>query len=562
MDNALTIWLGARFPEVTAREFYRYIFPAGELDAKGAMTKGKYTGIVCRIATDKKSWDSIKRRYKTKVYRYTLTDELDAIDEATRSDDFCICRPLSYAGKQATAEHARMLYAIAVDVDRLRFGDMGEPYGLINLWNNHIEKVKRIPKPTFIVSSGTGLHMYYVMEKPIPLYADAAFELQEYKRELTRLIWHDTIVNIKSVHDIQQEGIYQGFRMPGTVTKNGGRVRAFQTGQRVTLEYLNGFVVDLYKARKAAERQGREKAKVSLSEAAQRFPDWYERRIVRGEARGAWAVNRRLYDWWLKKIKTGATVGHRYYCCMMLAIYARKCGQYDEKHNPTPVTQEELEADCLGLLDHMERLTNDEKNHFGLDDIQDALEAYEDKWITYPRAVIEYRTGITIPANKRNGQKQAEHLEEARAIRDIRAQRRGETWDAHNGRKSKIDIMHGWRIEHPDGSKADCIAETGVSQATVYRHWNKTTEEAAIPVMASSSRGAERKTKDIVRSLKLRMESMMEIIREYEKEAAEMREELKDMPDGEKKEMYRAMLSEAEADISAFKEGLPQTEKE
>ena len=120
MPDLQTEWLAGRFPEVTPREFYRYIFPAGELDERGAMTKGKYTGVVCRMGKDR-------------VYRYTLTDDLDAIDDAVNSEDFCICRPLSYAGKSATAEHARMLYAIAVDVDKLHVGPT-RPVGLSNLW--------------------------------------------------------------------------------------------------------------------------------------------------------------------------------------------------------------------------------------------------------------------------------------------------------------------------------------------------------------------------------------------------------------------------------------------
>ena len=527
MDNILSGWLAARFPEVTAKEFYRYIFPAGELDTKDALTKGKYTGIVCRIATDKKRWDAKKQRYKTKVYRYTLTDELDAIDEATASGDFCICRPLSYVGKQATAEHARMLYALAVDVDKIRQSGW-IPYGLENLWERHIQKVKRIPKPTFIVSSGTGLHLYYVLEKPVALYADAAFELQEYKRELTRLIWHDTIVDISHIYEIQQEGIYQGFRMPGTVTKNGGRARAFQTGERVTLDYLNSFVSDSYKARRTAERQKWKKTHTRLEEAAERYPDWYERRIVRGEPRGAWAVNRRLYDWWKEKIKAGATVGHRYYCCMMLAVYARKCGQYDAKHNPAPVTQEELEEDCLSLLDHMESLTEREDNHFGLDDIQDALEAYEDRWVTYPRAAIEYRTGITIPANKRNGQKQAEHLEEARAIRDIRAQRRGETWDAHNGRKSKREAVQAWRRENPQGKVADCVAATGISQATVYRHWDAETDIERVEAEAKRQRRAATQAEDSLqgRTMSTAAEMLEEAARLMQMEETPERERL------------------------------------
>ena len=50
---------------------------------------------------------------------------------------------------------------------------------------------KLLPRPTFIVSSGTGLHLYFVLEEPVPLYREFAMELQELKRELTRLVWND-----------------------------------------------------------------------------------------------------------------------------------------------------------------------------------------------------------------------------------------------------------------------------------------------------------------------------------------------------------------------------------
>lgn len=463
MGNVLDAWLEERFQEVEPKVFYRGIFPAGELERKGEFIRGKYTGIMVAISNDK------DEEGKRKVYRYNITDELDAIDVAVSSNDFCLCSPLSYAGKKRTAENARMLYAIAVDLDKVRVIG-GKPYGLENLWLKHIEDVKRIPKPTYIVSSGTGLHLYYLLEQPLPLFQNVAQELQEYKRELTRLIWHETVVDIKSSADVQQEGIYQGFRMPGTITKSGGRARAFLTGSKVSIDYLNSFVSNHYKAIKAESI--RRRGKISLADAKEEYPEWYEKRIVRGEKRGVWAVNRSLYDWWKRKILEGAQVGHRYYCLMMLAIYAQKCSYYDEKHNPMPVSQEELEKDCFELLDYMERLTVSDDNHFGEDDVLDALEAFQERWTTYPRSAIEYRTAISIPANKRNGQSQAEHLEEARAIRDIRARRRGEKWDAHNGRKSKASVVQEWRLINPGRTKADCIRETGLSKMTVYKHWD------------------------------------------------------------------------------------------
>lgn len=460
MDNLLTHWLDSSFPEVSPLAFYRGIFPAGELERKGERVKGKYTGIIVSIS------DARKENGKRKVYRYTLTDDLEAIEIAVASNDFCLCSPISYAGKNRTAENARMMYAIAIDVDKVRV-EKERPIGLINLWERHIVKVKRLPQPTYIVSSGSGIHLYYLLELPIPLFRDIVVELQEFKRELTRLIWHDTIVNIKSAAEVQQEGIYQGFRMPGTITKNGGRARAFLTGEKVSMEYLNSFVDGLYKAKNAGKIKKRNN--ISLNDAKEKYPDWYERRIIRGEKTGVWAVNRNLYDWWKCKILSEAQVGHRYYCVMMLVIYAKKCSYYNEKHNPNPVTRDELEKDCFDLLEHMESLTTSDDNHFGEDDILDALEAYNDKWITYPRAAIEYRTAIQIPANKRNGRDQLTHLKIARAIQAI-VNPNGE-WRKQGGRKSKRDIVQAWRDENPDGSKAECIRQTGLAKMTVYKHW-------------------------------------------------------------------------------------------
>lgn len=462
--NVLEKWLDDMFTEVSPREFYRGIFPAGELDAADAFTKGKYTGVIVAVERGKK-WNG-----RQKVKRYSLTDDLEAVDIAVASDDFCICSPLSYAGKQRTAEHARMLYAIAIDVDKIRvtrdrYG-AERATGLINLWERHIMEVKRLPRPTYIVSSGTGLHLYYVLEKPLPLYEDIAFELQDYKRELTRLIWHDTIVDIKSIDEVQQEGIYQGFRMPGTITKSGGRARAFKTGERVTMEYLNSFVGALFRARKAKEHK---RGNVKLAEAAEKWPGWYERRIVRGEKRGQWNISRNLYDWWKEQIKSGATVGHRYYCLMMLAVYAQKCSHYDAKHNPQPVTREELERDSFELLEHMEKLTTDENNHFTEDDILAALEAFDERWTTYPRNSVQYKSGIAIKENKRNRRKQETHLKIARNTLKILNDERGQVLQ---GRKNKAEAVIEWRALNPNGKKADCIRETGITRKTVDKWWN------------------------------------------------------------------------------------------
>ena len=336
------------------------------------------------------------------------------------------------------------------------------PIGLMNLWKQ-VDVAKYLPRPTYIVSSGTGIHLYYVLERPIPLYdQEIVRDLQDYKRKLTEKVWSGYNVDIQDAREIQQEGIYQGFRMPGTLTKNGGRAVAYLTGERVTMEYMESFI-DRGKMKKA----GKQHEKVTLEEAAEKWPDWYERRIIQKQQRNGWHVNRKVYDWWHEKIKNEAKVGHRYYCLMILSMYAYKCSFKDEKKNPDPVTREELERDCFDLIEHMDSLTVSEDNHFGSDDVQDALEAFDERWVTYPRRSIEFKSGISVPPNRRNGRNQKKHLEGARAIQAI-----NDPEGRWRGRKSKADIVASWRQSHPDGKKADCVKDTKLSKTTVYKHWD------------------------------------------------------------------------------------------
>lgn len=465
--NELTAWLETYMDEVTAPEFYRGIFPVGELEPLRGHDRnetdpitGKYCGIAVAI-TNEKDKDG-----KPKTRRYHITDDLNIIDTLTASDYFCLCSPISYAGKNRTAENARVLYAIAVDLDHIQIHD-GYAWGLDSLWNGHIMNVQRVPRPTYIVSSGTGLHLYYVLDKPIPLFKDTAKQLQALKRELTYKIWHGTVVDIHHENEIQQEGIYQGFRMVGTITKTGSRARAFLTGDKVSLDYLNGFVSDGSRVTRYAVKKELTKAK-----ARELYPEWYERRIERGEACGVWHTSRRLYDWWKRQILEKGKVGHRYWCMMTLAVYAFKCSFYDEKHNPNPVTREELERDCWEVAERFESITDDDKNHFSKADVQDALEAFESRWIKYPRDIIEYRCGFQIPHNKRNGRKQADHIKLMNYARE--ELNHNTTW---HGRKPKQLAVQLWQATHPNGKKCECIRELEIDRKTVDKWWKKSEAE-------------------------------------------------------------------------------------
>ena len=467
--NPITEWLYTYFDEVEPLEFYRDVFPEGSLEKAGERITGKYTGIICAFEQLTPEERAAKKR--PKVRRYTVTDDLKAIQRVTKTDMFCIMSPLSYAGKSRSAEMARAMYGIAIDLDKIRIID-GKPHGLMNLWDGHILTVGRVPKPTYIVSSGTGVHLYYLFDKPIRLYKETAKQLQRLKKTLTRLCWHGgSVTTITDNRQIQYEGIYQGFRMPGTVTKTGSRVRAFQTGPHVTIDYLNEFMSDP----KDRVTDLTYKSDYSLAEAKEKFPDWYERRIEKGERRGTWHVSRAVYDWWKRKIFDEASVGHRYFCMWTLAIYAKKCSYYDEKHNPNPVTREELYKDAWWLMDIFENLTQTEDNHFDESDVQAALMAFDDEhgdWTRYHRDYISFRTAIPIKENKRNHRKQDLHLKGARALQAIYNENWRNTAGRPKGSGTKDAAVKEWRQDHPDGTVTEAARALQISRPTVYKYWD------------------------------------------------------------------------------------------
>ena len=434
--------LWRQFEPVDPMTFYREIFPEGELDDWGENTKGKYTAIAIEI---------LKQGEHQLIRRYTVADDLDTIDKLQQSKGFCIIAPISYVGKTRKSANARFMYALVVELDNLIKKD-----GLERLIAQWSDRVHWIPRPTYVVASGTGVHLYYLFEKPIPLFPNVVKELQGFKHELTEKIWNRHVTT-DTGDKIQQESIFQPFRMVGTLTKKGEKTEAFRTGEPVSIAYMNRYVSEGNQVTQIY------KHKFSLAEAKAKFPDWYDRRVVQREAKGRWVCKRDLYDWWKRRIIAEAVVGHRYYCMMILAIYAVKCN----------IPQEELERDCFSLMGLFESRTDSDTNHFTEKDVISALQSFEDKGVvTYPLNSIVNRSGIHVDRNKRNFRKQKQHCEVMRAIQGVV----NPNWREGNGRPKgsgeKSKIVQDWRKAHPAGKKIDCQRDTGLDPKTIRKWWD------------------------------------------------------------------------------------------
>ena len=205
------------------------------------------------------------------------------------------------------------------------------------------------------------------------------------------------------------------------------------------------------------------KSRLSLDEAKEKYPDWYERRIIKKERRGRWTVKRDLYDWWLHRIADEIRVGHRFYGIMTLAIYAKKCG----------IDEDELRRDAFALLQPYDDMSVEDINRFTKDDVVCALEMFNEDYVTFPRDDIAKLSGLTMPVNKRNWRKQEEHIQVMNTMKALKKQL-GEI--VNEGRPKGSGTaqvrVYEWRQQHPEGRKADCHRETGLDPKTIRKWWD------------------------------------------------------------------------------------------
>jgi hypothetical protein len=442
MEHFILRFLNKYFKEVEPLEFYRNIFPPDELGKYKEKVKGKYNAIAVELLP--------KEENNTSIKRYIVNDDLRVLEELLQSDNFIIISPISYCGKSRESKNARFIYALAFDIDGIT-----EEQHIIDLFYQMENKI--LPLPTYTVFSGSGLHLYYQFETPIPCFKNIVVQLAELKKDLTKSLWNKFTTELYKSPQI--ESLFQGFRLVGGVTKNGERTKAFKTGNVISINYLNDFVDEKNKVVRYTY-----KSDLTLSVAAEKFPDWYEKRIIQQQPKGTWICKRDLFEWWKRRMFEGVQEGHRYYCVMCLAIYAKKCG----------VSKEELESYAFSLVNEFDKLTTRKDNKFTRADILAALEMYNDNYIRFPIKSISSLTNIPIEKNKRNGRKQKEHIKYMNTIRKFKIDMGEIVLSGGSGAPTKEHIVREWQKENPNGTQYRCVKDTGLSVNTVKKWWFKT----------------------------------------------------------------------------------------
>ena len=400
----------------------------------------------------------------------------DSLEELMGRYKFVVTTPATYVGRRRFKVNTRYLYSIAIDLDEVGVPELGEVI--------HQQTIGMTPQANIIVNSGDGIHLYYILAKPMPLYPKVYETLTAIKKALTRLVWNKASSRTGELNQVQIQPIIQPFRVPGSRTKHGDIVTAWHNSEAPlhTIEELNRFATKssfkIYNSgvsqeeAKALDKGSYSTNRLTRARAKELYPDWYQKRIVEGAPRKTWNVHRGLYEWWKNKLweSDQVAIGHRYHCIMFLAVYAKKCN----------VPFEVLKRDALALVPRMEELTGNTGRHFTTQDALDALKAYKESSETYPRQLIEDRSGLRIDKNKRNGRDTATHLERARAVQEIDYP--NGSWREGNGRpKGSIVLaedspqyakVQEWRDRNPNSTnKSRCARETGLSRPTVRKWW-------------------------------------------------------------------------------------------
>lgn len=450
--------------QVTPREMYDDIFPDGDLERRGQRDDRKANMIIA---------------YRVDSKGGGLQNEIvfagkDGLRFAEKNP-FALCGLCTYSGRRRTARNAYRCYGFAFDLDGVGVEECKTVLLGISL--------KKLPCPQYIVNSGHGLHLYFIFERPVPLYRSVRDYLQRIKIALTRIIWTNETSTIKSRPDNDRRdylGIYQNMRLPGSCSKLGrgkSRMKYLVTayryntyaGARCSLSYLNSWVAESDRVPENEDYSSWDydvEKHLTLDEAREQFPEWYQKRIVEGRPPKQWVCKRDLYDWWLQRIQQpdGAHDGTRYNCISVLFIYAIKCG----------ITFDEVYADAMSLVAPFQERTIKPDNDFTVNDVQEASKFYKRSYARYSIRAIEMKTHLNLPRNKRNGRKQEIHLQFARGIRELKSSM-GENVSGGGrpkGSSQQKKMVEEWRATHPDGTPKTCIAETGISKNTVYRWWN------------------------------------------------------------------------------------------
>lgn len=403
--------------EVTATEMYEDIF--GDLDL-----------VVPAVVIDDDEKAEEEQDADKKMKHILPMPVKLAIEESKNRNDMLL-GGCTYFNDWISKKSAKDIYTLIVDMDNVYSGTL--QMALQKDW--YTGTGKYLPKPTYIVNSGTGLHLYFVFKAPIPNYKRQTANLDKLYRTLAE---EQTTNRVYLVKQVQWFG--QDFRMAGGKNKYNWTNGIYKYGEKWDADELA----------KALGLKGLHF--IRYGEKRTSKPVSKQKKVLK---RNGWHTNRAWYDKALQECIEKTKEGNRYMSMCALSVIAFKCN----------VPKDELTRDLEGLLPHYNK---NAKRIVKPREILSAIKMYNDKaWLT-PKEVLENWQGWLYPPRKRNGRNQKIHLKLARnqlaMLKEL-----GET---SQGRPNAKEIVLRWRSFNPEGRKIDCYREIGLSRVTIDKWWD------------------------------------------------------------------------------------------
>ena len=230
---------------------------------------------------------------------------------------------------------------------------------------------------------------------------------------------------------------------------------------------------------------------LTLEEMKEKWPDWFQDRIIDKKPRKYMKFNPALYNWWLKICKgedesKQVKVGHRYYCALALVSFATKC----------EIPKDKLIEDLNSLMPIFNSLTGSENNPFLESDVDEALKIYgTDEAYKFKRDYIALQCGIEIPKTKRNGRTREEHLKNLHMERK-RKKELGLLKTPVRKRPAQDKIREYLKNNNKTKPLKDIAKELGLSINTLQNNYNRINSE--IELEKSGGLNSSLNTKELI----------------------------------------------------------------
>lgn len=366
-------------------------------------------------------------------------------------------------------ETASQLCAFVLDLDR---GDSDALQSCIDEWRSP----GALLTPTFVVCSGSGFHLYYVLSQPVKMLKRWQGELKAINSFLYS-IYTGFDANGRSLGEIDRHGLTQPYRMVGSLAKNGkDATSAWRVGDPCAIEDLaraagleqEEFTEESFDMSRSLKTRGWESYVANHSELQGKGTGW----------------NPGFYAWLARREKERTRLygeyGHRYKQVQALTIASIK----------DRIPRVRLEADvrelhaawneCARRYGHPE---------IGWDECVKAMNSFRycQTAMRFPKWWMEELCGWEFGTQKRNGRDRWTHLQagtwvhktkkgDVEGINYCKVARElnpgGRPKGSVKESTPKGEMIRGYAKAHPDASHSEIARALGVSRPTVIKWLN------------------------------------------------------------------------------------------